>query len=315
MPSLDTINDPVPDQAPEFGVLRHNAEWAGTFGTNSDPRAPVNLATRARYRADRDAYATALVDEHARQTQQAIQTDKTRQALFFKTQQLKAQQDAAQFRMGISQEKHDAEMGLVPLKKEALRAQTAATLAREEAVVKQTARTAAMEAHKDQYLAKLAEMPFDLTPEQEDEWRDAAARQFPGAAKHEMTAADVASSRKNLAARRTEQARIEAATVADARKVAAVAAKPEPSTQRGGKTSPDPGIAALKTALAKAVVAQTTSDDKTTTEDGNTKAAQFQPGIDKLKAAIAEKEKASQAPATAAPIRMRLVDGKLVPVQ
>ena len=147
MPTLQDINDEVPAQAPELGVLRHNAEWADTFGTNSDPRAPVNLATRARYKQDRVAYATARVDEHERQTRQAIQTDKTRQALFFKTQRLTAQQDAAQFKMGLSQQKHDAEMSLVPLKKDALTAQTRSAVALEASRTATAAHKAELEKH------------------------------------------------------------------------------------------------------------------------------------------------------------------------
>lgn len=83
-----------------MGQLQHGAQWAENFG-GSD----TNIAQRSQHNQEIVDYANALQDQRAAQQSQLLQTNKTAQDLFIRTQQLQQQQQLHAATLGIQQAK------------------------------------------------------------------------------------------------------------------------------------------------------------------------------------------------------------------
>lgn len=121
---------------PTADYLRDKAAWSEFTTRNVDPRAPQNLATRARQQramADRDALAVAQVEEEANAMKSLMLRDRKAQSLYFGQQRLQMQREMHDAKMRAAEEKQQAEAEMLPLRKNALIAQERGAVALERA--------------------------------------------------------------------------------------------------------------------------------------------------------------------------------------
>lgn len=294
-PYPDMPGDTLPSPQ-AVAVDRGNAQWAKTFEGGT-----TNLATRARHAADIRQYAGDLEAQRVQQQADLLARNKDAQNFYLKERALTLQEKKANFDMEDKRQKADAAVALAPTMLAAKKAQTEALIARTKSLADEQAANAAIETQAANVRSIVARAKPFVTPDQLDEVYHAAATENPGAVHDKDIGPQIIQARKNLDLAR-KQSDITA-------KATAAGLTPNLVTESGletfhSKTAPapsDPELTALKRTLGSAVAKQATADNTTKDVFGHTEAQRYQPGIDRLKATIAEKDGvASPAPAKAA---------------
>jgi hypothetical protein len=312
VPYPDMLDAPARSDA-AVAVDRHNAAWAKTFEGGT-----TNLATRARHTQDIKTYASDLEARRMEAQAKNLAVNKDAQDFYLRSKKLQLDEEKAHFEMADKKTKMDAAAQMAPLMFEAKKAQTQAQIANAARVATETAAKAKMAEQADLFQSRVLQAQAQYAPDSpEYERAIVEAGNTHGAARH-----DPAIQAQYMAAQKSLTSRAAIQSKSDAEKQKAldmeqrakdsgltrerIAPMGDSFSRASDRQANDPELSSLKKALGQAVVKQTTLTDPAA-------AAEYQPGIDALKAKIAEKEGTSTAkPSEQKVIKAKFVDGKLV---
>lgn len=177
----------MPDR---LSTLKHEAEWA-------EFSAPTNLAQRQRAERDKEAYATALVEQQQQQLLDTIGKDQTAQNLFFRSKELGMKRELHADKLRKAEELH-------PLKLRSEQALERQRNAQAERTLKENALNSEIESGRHAFLAARADLLLsnpELTDEQLEDKDVELAKRFPFAMRSPETKEIIETSRAGFSKR------------------------------------------------------------------------------------------------------------------
>ncbi len=313
VPYPDLPDSSSPSDA-ALAVDRSNANWAKTF-----ERGTTNLAQRARHSQDIRTYTADLETRRTEEAAKRLATNKDAQNFYIRSKTLQLNEEKAHFDMADKMKKAKAAEDMAPLMFKAKEAQTNATIANAARTAAQTEAQAKISAAADAYHAGVATAQSLYAPDSPEYERaivdignaNGIARHDPAvnaqfmAAQKSLTARAAIADKAKADAAKAEETRTQAENLglpANSVSKAGVVYR-NPPAGKTGHAPVDPELSALNKKLASAVATQITAGTLSEPEllalpdsDPRKKkqqAYQFQPGIDRLKAAIAERTPAA----------------------